>query len=220
LRAVIFANGNLNSPNKIRSQIRADDLVIAADGGARHCRELNLHPHLVIGDMDSISSAHLDDLRIQDTQLLIYPEDKDQTDLELALSYALEKGVNEVLLFGLLGGRLDLSLTNLLLLARDEWGEMSLIVKADPDIAYLMRDQDAIFIDGNPGDTISLIPLSECVTQVSTQGLRWQLDEVDLFQGNTLSVSNELLETSARIQVGVGKMMLVHRDMLAAKDEE
>jgi len=211
LRAVIFANGNLNSPNKIRSQLRADDLVIAADGGARHCRELNLHPHLVIGDMDSISSTHLDDLRIQDTQLLIYPEDKDQTDLELALSYALEKGVNEVLLFGLLGGRLDLSLTNLLLLARDEWGEMSLIVKADPDTAYLMRDQDAISINGN---------VSECVTQVSTQGLRWQLDEVDLFQGNTLSVSNELLETSTRIQVGVGKMLLVHRDMLAAKDEE
>ncbi len=220
MRAVIFANGNLNTPNKIRSQIRADDLVIAADGGARHCRDLNLHPHLVIGDMDSISSAHLDDLRTQDTQLLIYPEDKNQTDLELALSYALEKGFNEVLLFGLLGGRLDLSLTNLLLLARDEWGAMSLIVKADPDTAYLMRDHDLIAIDGNPGDTISLIPLSESVTEVSTQGLRWLLDNVDLYLGNTLSVSNELLETSARVQIGKGKMLLVHRDMQAANGEE
>jgi len=220
LRANIFANGKLNSPNRILSQIRADDLVIAADGGARHCRDLDLRPDLVIGDIDSISAELIHKLKTQGTQFQSYPEDKDQTDLELALTYALENGVNEVRFWGVLGGRLDLSLANLLLLARDEWEAMSLIVKAEPDTAYLMRDQDVFSVTGNPGDTISLIPLSEKVTQVSTQGLRWQLTEVDLLQGNTLSVSNELLGTTARVQIGKGKMLLVHRNMLAANSEE
>ena len=219
LRAVIFANGNLSSPGTIHSQLRDDDLVIAADGGAKHCRELNLRPDLVIGDMDSITPALIDELKNRDTQLLIYPEDKDQTDLELALIYALENGASEVLFYGVLGGRLDLTLANLMLLTRDEWESMTLIVKSEPDTAYLMRDQDAFSITGNPGDTISLIPLSERVTQVSTQGLRWQLTEIDLIQGNTLSVSNEMLGTSARIQMGKGKMLLVHRDMAAANGE-
>jgi thiamine pyrophosphokinase len=128
--------------------------------------------------------------------------------------------VNEVLFFGVLGGRLDLTLANLMLLARDEWEPMSLIVNAEPDVAYLLRDHDRIAIDGNPGDTISLIPLSERVTEVTTQSLRWQLDKDDLYLGNTLSVSNELLGTTARVQIGKGKMLLVHRTMLAANGEE
>lgn len=219
MRAVIFANGKLHNPTKVLSQLREDDLVIAADGGAQHCRDLNIRPALVIGDMDSISPALLDDLKNQGTQILIYPEDKDQTDLELALVYALRHQVDEVMFFGVLGGRLDLSLANLMLLTRNEWESLSLVVIDVPDTAYLMRNHDTISILGNPGDIVSLIPLSEAVTDVSTHGLRWQLNRVDLPQGNTLSVSNELVGTSAQVQIGEGKMLLVHRDILADSEE-
>jgi thiamine pyrophosphokinase len=58
------------------------------------------------------------------------------------------------------------------------------------------------------------------VTEVSTQGLRWPLKDAELTLGNTISVSNEMLEKSARIEIGIGKLLLVHRDILAAEDEE
>jgi thiamine pyrophosphokinase len=46
-----------------------------------------------------------------------HPPAKDETDLELALLLAVEQGFNrEIWLFGLLGGRLDQTLANVLLL--------------------------------------------------------------------------------------------------------
>jgi thiamine pyrophosphokinase len=110
------------------------------------------------------------------------------------------------------GGRLDQSLANILLLTRDEWQDLRLIISAEPDTAYLMRDQDEISLLGHPGDIVSLIPLSSLVEDVSTQGLRWSLDHADLNLGNTLSVSNEMLDTAAHVQVGAGILLLIHRD--------
>ena len=220
MRAVIFANGIFTKSSKLRANIREDDLLIAADGGAQHCLDLGLRPATVIGDMDSIPPQLINDLKAQGAQLIVYPRDKDQTDLELALSYAVEQGVQEVLLFGLLGGRLDLSLANLTLLARDDWQNVSLVVSDEPDTAYLMRDHDAVSLHGKPGDIVSLIPLTDQVTEVTTTGLRWPLESAVLALGNTISVSNEMLSESARIRIGAGKLLLVHRDFLAAREKE
>jgi thiamine pyrophosphokinase len=160
--------------------------------------------------MDSVHSELITDLKSQGTQIIVYPRDKDQIDLELALNYALEQGAQEVLLFGLLGGRLDLSLANLMLLARDNWQNMSLVVSDGPDNAYIMHGHDSISLLGNPGDIVSLIPLANHVSNVSTHGLRWPLWKATLAFGNTISISNEMLEHSAIIEIGSGKLLLVH----------
>jgi thiamine pyrophosphokinase len=212
LRAVIIANGAFNKTDSILSALKEEDLIIAADGGAHHCVAAGLWPNVVVGDMDSITTSLIKELREHETQLILYPQNKDQTDLELALSLAAEKGYREVLLLGMFGGRLDQSLANILLLTRDEWQDLRLIISAEPDTAYLMRDQDEISLLGHPGDIVSLIPLSSLVEDVSTQGLRWSLDHADLNLGNTLSVSNEMLDTAAHVQVGAGILLLIHRD--------
>ena len=212
MRAVIIANGAFNKTDSILSALKEEDLIIAADGGAHHCVAAGLWPNVVVGDMDSITTSLIKELRDHGTQLILYPQNKDQTDLELALSLAAEKGYREVLLLGMFGGRLDQSLANILLLTRDEWQDLRLIISAEPDTAYLMRDQDEISLLGHPGDIVSLIPLSSLVEDVSTQGLRWSLDHADLNLGNTLSVSNEMLDTAAHVQVGAGILLLIHRD--------
>jgi thiamine pyrophosphokinase len=220
LRALIFANGNFKKSTFLLSKLQEDDLIIAADGGARHILELGLRPDILIGDMDSISPTLLDDLKDQGTQLIVYPRDKDHTDLELAILHALQNGVQEVLLFGVLGGRLDQTLANLMLLTKDEWAGLSLTISNSPDIAYMMRDQNIISLQGNPGDIVSLIPLSAIVTKVSTNGLRWPLKNAELIIGNTISVSNEMIKNSASVEIGKGKLLLVHRDVQAMEDEE
>ncbi len=220
MRAVIFANGTFKKSPNIRTSLHEDDLIIAADGGAQHCLDLGLIPSIVVGDMDSISPKLFNDLKSQGTQLIVYPREKDQTDLELALSHAVDLGVQEVLFFGFLGGRLDLSLANIMLLARDDWENLSLVVSDEPDTAYLMRDNDTFSLRGQPGDIVSLIPLSDQVIDVSTFGLRWSLENAILALGNTISVSNEMLDTSAKINIGSGKLLLVHRDILLAAEEE
>jgi len=220
LRAIIFANGTISNPASIQSNLQDTDLIIAADGGAQHCQDLKISPAVVIGDLDSISDELINHLKDRGARFIAYPEDKDQTDLELALSFAYQQGVDEVHFYGVLGGRLDLSLSNLLLLARDEWKPLSLMVIDEPDNAYLLRKGDTISFQGNPGDIISLIPLSEKVNGVTTQGLRWKLDRAVLKLGSTLSVSNELLDLSGHVKIGAGKLLLVHREMPQDNSQE
>lgn len=211
MRAVIFANGSFDEPTRLRTDFNSNDIVIAADGGASICLQLGIIPDFLIGDMDSVQPELIKDLQTKGTHLIVYPRDKDQIDLELALIYALEQGAHEVLLFGLLGGRLDLSLANLMLLAKDDWKDMSLVVADGPDTAYIMHGPDTNKIQGDPGDIVSLIPLTGKVTGVSSSGLRWPLKDADLELGSTLSISNELLEQSADVKIGIGKLLLVHR---------
>ena len=220
MRAVIFANGRIENHTQVISQLRPNDILIAADGGAEHCKDIGIQPEIVIGDMDSISPRLKKELESAGTKFVTFPEDKDQTDLELALSFAHQKGANEIVLFGILGGRLDMSLANLLLLAKDEWRNSSIHVIDGPDIAFLLREQDSINIEGVPGDIVSLVPLTDQVMGVSTQGLRWQLDDAILLFGDTRSVSNEMLVSSAEVKIEKGKLFLVHRTSVEGSKEE
>ncbi len=111
MRAVIFANGELNTPFNINAQ----DIIIAADGGARHCMRLELIPTVVIGDFDSLTQTELDQLKSDGVLILQFPVRKDFTDLELALQYAEKLQVDEVVILGALGDRWDQTIANLML---------------------------------------------------------------------------------------------------------
>jgi thiamine pyrophosphokinase len=65
------------------------------------------------------------------------------------------------------------------------------------DTVYLLRGKKSIFIHGKCGEIISLVPISQDVTGVTTQGLRWPLKNASLQFGSTLSLSNELAEDTA-----------------------
>src|SRR4030042_640169 len=118
-RAVIFANGNLPEPVKARKLLNADDLILCADGGLLHAREVGVTPRAVIGDMDSLSRDVLNELSQSDVPIQLFPSDKNKTDLELALEHAVELQVSEILIVAALGKRMDHSLSNIQLLMMD-----------------------------------------------------------------------------------------------------
>jgi len=211
MRAVIFANGSLGNLNQAIQLIRPDDLIIAADGGSLNCLSTGHWPNTVIGDLDSLSSELIGEFKKRNIRLLEAPRDKDKTDLELAIQFALDQGVTEVLFLGLYGERLDQTLANLLLLTRDEWKDIKLMVLSGADTAYLLRSGDSLNVDGKPGDIVSLIPLSERVQGVSTQGLRWPLSDAELSYGTTLSISNEIVTPDAGVKIQSGKLLVIHR---------
>ncbi|MBA4379688.1 MAG: thiamine diphosphokinase, partial [Anaerolinea sp.] len=109
-RAIIFANGHLPDLEPARRLIRPGDTLIAADGGTRYILALGLLPSVVIGDLDSLTTDDKQRLEESGIQIRQYPRDKDDTDLALALHYAVEAGHREILVVAALGGRLDQSL--------------------------------------------------------------------------------------------------------------
>jgi thiamine pyrophosphokinase len=89
-RVVIFANGDLPDYQKARALLRPDDFILCADGGSRHALTLELMPQLVMGDMDSVEKHDLQQLQSAGVQIELFPRDKNETDLELALTRAVE----------------------------------------------------------------------------------------------------------------------------------
>ncbi len=121
MRAVIFVNGVVDDYARLAAWLRADDYLIGADGGTMHCLALGRRPDVVVGDLDSLSGGVVAELRAAGVEIEEHPVAKDKTDLDLAIDRAIRDGADAVLLVGALGGRLDQTLSNLLLLARREW---------------------------------------------------------------------------------------------------
>lgn len=207
MRAVLFVNGDPPEPTTASRLARTADLVVAVDGGSRHALSLNIVPHVVIGDLDSLEP----DLRVRlveaGTRFLPYPTEKDETDLELALLYASEQGADEIFILGALGKRIDQTLANLLLLAHPTLTGIQVRIVAGRQEAFLIRDEASI--TGHPGDTVSLIPIGGDAHGVTTEGLKWTLADETLRLGPARGVSNVLLGREARVYVREGLLLCV-----------
>jgi thiamine pyrophosphokinase len=207
-RVIIFANGELTEPQTVRARLRVDDTLIAADGGARGCLALGLTPHLVVGDFDSLTADEVAGLRPRGVLIEQHPPGKDETDLELALLAALRLGATDIALLGAAGGRLDMTLANLLLLTHPALAGVRVAVWHGTQTAWLIRPPGAE-VRGAIGDTLSLIPLSGDAGGVTTHGLRYPLRGETLAFGPARGVSNVLTEATARVELRSGLMLAV-----------
>jgi thiamine pyrophosphokinase len=208
VRAIIFANGMLPDPVKARSLIKADDLILCADGGLLHAREVGVTPHAVIGDMDSLSKHALDGLTQSDVQIQLFPSDKDKTDLELALEHAVELQANEILIVAALGKRMDHSLSNIHLLMMSALDGLDVRIDDGNEEIYVCKDERVI--DGRQGDIISLLPLNGLAGGVRTDGLKWPLTNETLYPEGSRGISNIMLSERAFVSVAFGVLLVVH----------
>ena len=211
MRALIVASGRPSGGEAWRSWVRTGDLVVGADGGAAQALAWGLTPHVVIGDMDSLPDQARASLAASGCEFIVHPRAKDETDLELALSYVAERGFHEVIIFGALGGRLDHTIANLLLLALPRFAATQIRIVGDREEALLVRDGSSVAVEGLPGDLVSLLPLGGDASGVTTAGLAWVLGGDTLRFGSSRGVSNEMTDSTARITVEYGCLLVVHR---------
>ena len=208
-RVVIFVNGSLPDPERVRPLLRPDDILIGADGGTHHLLALGLRPHEVVGDLDSLPPSLVETLQAQGTAVYRYPRDKDETDLELALRHALGHHPRAIRVVGALGLRLDQTLANVALLAAP-WLE-GVDVRLDDGVEEVLLVRSEATIEGLPGETVSLIPWGMPVEGVTTGGLRWPLREETLYPDRTRGISNELTGPQAHVCIRSGLLIVVHR---------
>ena len=208
MRAVIIANGPMPEPPFPELRIRDEDLVICVDGGARNALALGFEPRLVVGDMDSIGTELRERLEKGGCRFIEHPPRKDETDSELAVRYALAESVTELVMLAALGGRIDHTLANVMLLAIPELSHVKARVIDGNQELLLVRDE--IVIEGSVGDVVSLVPLSGDVVGVRTEGLQYALSGGTLKFGAARGVSNVLVARQARVEIRDGLLLLVH----------
>ena len=181
--------------------------VICADGGARHLPSHGLIPDVIIGDMDSLDPEKEKYFEERGSRIIRRPKEKEETDTQLALEYALTMNPEEVWIFGALGGRIDHTLANISLLVLsakkgvrtkliDEWCEVFLVTGSS-------------VIEGEAGQTVSLLPLSSRVTGITLEGFAYPLKDGTMEVGIPYGVSNRLLEGRGVISVAAGYLLVV-----------
>jgi thiamine pyrophosphokinase len=206
-RAVVLAGGELPPPVALDDLWADDPLVIAADSGLDHADALGVRPHLVVGDMDSASSRAQDTARAAGVEFETHPTAKDATDLELALLAARARDARVVTVVGAGGGRLDHLLANVLVLTSPELAGVDIDARIGTAQVTVVRR--ATVLRGAPGDLCSLLPVGGVAREVRTDGLRFPLRDEDLLPGSTRGISNELLGTTASVDLASGVLLAV-----------
>ena len=212
MRAIIIANGTFRSGVAVRQRIRdlQDSHIIAVDGGANIAQQIPLPVHTLIGDMDSITAEILTQYEEEKSvQILRYPHNKDETDLELALRWAAEQDLQTIDILAAVGDRFDHTTANLHLLAQDQLRNLNIhLLDGDQDI--IVRHPGKYSITGKKGDTVSLIPLAGDVLDVTTDGLQYPLQNETLDFSLARGVSNILVQDLATINFRHGILLIVH----------
>ena len=203
---IIIANGDVSASE---IPIPSDTTLIAADGGARHCLKLGISPHIVIGDFDSLTAAELTQLVKGGARLIHHAADKNETDLELALDFALQSGGKQVTLYGLLGKRWDMSFANLHLLASPRFHPLQFRVLEECTEIFTLRGGHSLTLHGAPGEIVSVIPLTPEARGITYQGLEWPLENATLHFGAPRGVTNKLVSCEATISLQEGMVLIM-----------
>jgi len=217
--ALILADGDVPSRSDLDLAWPGWDdgieAVIAADGGARHAATLGVAIDLWVGDGDSIGADALAALENAGVPLERSPQDKDESDTELAIRAALRRGLKGVLILGALGGRIDHALANISLLAMPELAGRDAAILDGRSRTVLVRAPGPggspveRLLPGRPGDLVSLLPLGPGVEGVTTRGLAYPLVDEPLPPGGARGLSNVRSARDAAVIVRRGLLLVV-----------
>ncbi|MDD5773972.1 MAG: thiamine diphosphokinase [bacterium] len=205
-RFVIIGNGEIDDPEIIKNALRKSDIIIAVDGGYEHINKLPLKPDYLIGDLDSIKNLPKNNLS---TRIMKYPRQKDETDTEIAIQFAIKNKASEILLFGMTSmSRIDHSLNNIFLLeCLAEKGIINtLFVNSFTRLSVV---KGHIKIYRKNGHLISLIPLSRKVKGITTSGLKFKLKNDLLSRDKARGISNIITSKEGKINFRDGILLVI-----------
>jgi thiamine pyrophosphokinase len=200
---LIFSSGDSPGPEVVDDLPEAD-LVVAADGGYDIATELGVVVDVVVGDLDSISTAELPERVITER----HPPGKEATDLELALELVAGDKPERIVVVGGSGGRLDHELATAALLCSPRWRGIDeldwITARGRAHVVWHRR-----IVHGDVGATVTLLPVGGDAEGVHTKGLRWNLEGEFLRHGFTRGVSNIMESPVADIRVTTGCVLVV-----------
>lgn len=182
--------------------VSPEDYVIAADGGYAHTKKLQIPPHVILGDFDSLGYVP--------ENAAVYPVEKDDTDTMLAIRTGLDTGFRTFILYGVLDGpRLDHTLASL----------QALQFLADRGAAgYLVGQHQIVTLIQNSclslperfTGTVSVLCMGEPARGVDISGLQYPLTNGTLDAGFPLGVSNAFVGKPATIRVEQGSLLVIY----------
>lgn len=206
MEIAIVTNGEIKNLELLKRVIQ-DKYIICADGAAKYLMKINSIPDLLVGDFDSINSNDLQWMKDQGVACKKFPARKNATDTELALEYAMKMKPQSITLLGALGSRQDHSIANIMLLYQMLQNKIQGKI-IDENHEIIMIDNE-IQIEGEIGDTISILPITPIVYGVTLKGLEYPLIDQDIMMGSSLGISNVFSSSKAIITLKKGILLVI-----------
>ncbi len=206
-RCVIVSAGELRDYARARAFLHEGDFFVFCDGGLAHADGLGIKPDLVVGDFDSCDASVL--AKWQDScEIVQLPREKDDTDTLFAVKLALEKGFNDFLLLGAMGGRFDHALGNVsILLYLQGLGKKALLVD-DYSVMQIAGSEPLLIEDSY--SYFSVLTVAGDVSGVNIKNAKYPLENASLSSDFQLGISNEVLPGKvAQVSVEHGRVLVV-----------
>lgn len=204
-RCVIIGGASIGDYGTVSAKLRQDDYMIYCDCGLRHMDGLGAEPDLIVGDFDSYSNPEFD------TETIVLPCEKDDTDTVFAVKEALRRGFEDFLLIGVVGERLDHTLGNVsILLMLDSEGKVGTIIDDYSEMEIVSDRCEMPCIIDDSYVYFSLINISGTARGVTIRGAKYPLENAEITCEYQYGVSNEVLPgCTAEVSVGEGRLLLV-----------
>ena len=185
----------------LAEEIKADDYILAADGGLVHLQALGLTPHGILGDFDSLGYTPVGSQ--------VFPVEKDDTDTMLAIKKGLELGYREFILYGSLDGpRLDHTVANFQALTfLADRGATGYLIGRDYIVTCV---KDMVRFSAGATGIISVFCMGQDARGVTLRGLQYPLENGVLTAGFPLGVSNHFVGEPAEISVKQGSLLVLY----------
>lgn len=185
------------------------NFLAAVDGGYATCQKFKFMPGIVLGDFDSLGYEP------SDINCFVYPKDKDESDLELALKKLYSDGYRKFRVFGALGARLDHTIAAIRACAIassrgcdvEMYGIAETIVFLSGE-GYFEKADLSGYTTKKPA-TVSLMPVISPCKGLSIRGLKYEADDADIDASGSLCLSNESTDNSILIGLEKGTIAII-----------
>lgn len=205
-RYVILTGGTLNERFlKTYLDTHKIDKIICVDGALHIVDSMKLSIDYLVGDFDTVSQELLKKyqrdvcLGKKKIEIKQYNPVKDETDTEIAIAISIENGADEIVLFGATGSRIDHMLANIHLLMKPLSMGIHAYIIDEFNKIYLIDKNTTIRKNELYGPYLSLIPFDGNVTNVTLKGFKYDVSNLNFKIGQSLGISNELLEEEGQI---------------------
>jgi len=192
------------------SRYENEEVVWAAvDRGVYRLLKIGITPTVAFGDYDSVTEDELAWMRQQTNELHIFPREKDQTDLEIAISWALEQKPKLIRIFGATGGRLDHGLANIQMLLKGLAAEIEMCIVDNKNEITVKKVGTHIIEENENFPYVSFVPVTETVEGITLRGFKYSLTNKTIEWGSTLCISNELIVEKGNFSFTSGILMMI-----------
>lgn len=186
------------------------EIIIAADSGMEMLFCHHLTPDIIVGDFDSVKTEVLSYFRKQEQiEFCQLNPEKDDTDTEYAVRYAISLGVTSLTILGATGSRLDHVLANVNLLGIGLENDVAMEILDTTNRIRMINKPMTLLKKEQYGKYVSLLPYCGSVHNLTLTGFKYNLSDFEMQGFNSLGVSNEIVEQEATISFTDGLLLVI-----------